>query len=293
MDPVRFLREGLADDSLRTAILVGLATVPFTVVLSWEPAAGDTAVVGGSVSGTPMLLAGLVVGSLYRNRGARRAGIWTGLAASVGTAILFVANTVTTVPPDSPEWIALAVVLEPVVVGLGVALTVAFTAIPALIGGWAATRLQRDRRIRVTGSEKAGATGRSRWWLAVLGYALVAPVVLVYVLWIQPESGVGFALSIVGVFGLVVSAVIAFVGLFVDVTAPRDPATDRLPSAWLYVGVPIGAAVLVSALATLRTTGNPAGDGAYGFVIALWVTATAYLVFERRPGRTVSSGTNA
>ncbi|MFC4988696.1 hypothetical protein [Saliphagus infecundisoli] len=56
MDPVRFLREGLADDSLRTAILVGLATIPFTLVLSWEPAAGDTVVVGGSVSGTPMLL---------------------------------------------------------------------------------------------------------------------------------------------------------------------------------------------------------------------------------------------
>ncbi|MFC4988697.1 hypothetical protein [Saliphagus infecundisoli] len=189
--------------------------------------------------------------------------------------------------------VALAAVLGPVVVGLGVALTVAFTTVAALVGGWATTRLQRDRRNRAARSGETGATGRSRWWLAVLVYAVVAPVVLVYVLWVRPESGVGLVLSIVGVFGLVVSAVVAFVGLFIDVTAPRDPATDRLPSVRLYVGVPIGAAVLAYAIGALRATGNPVGDGTYGFVIALWVCVTAYLVFERRPGGTVPSGSNA
>ena len=71
MSPLRALhalREGVTDESLRFAILVGLATVPITVALSWGSVTDETLVAGGTVSAGPVLLAGLLVGYYYSDR---------------------------------------------------------------------------------------------------------------------------------------------------------------------------------------------------------------------------------
>lgn len=117
MRPIRALhtlRDGVTDDALRVAILVGLATIPVTLALSWNPVT-DNVVAGGSVSGAPLLLAGLLVGYYYSDREteSRRAGIWTGLAASIATVLVFVANAIVTIGSEPSRWAAVTVIGTP------------------------------------------------------------------------------------------------------------------------------------------------------------------------------------
>jgi len=45
-------RASLTDESLRFAVLVGLASIPFTLALSWNPLAEEGITIGGPVSGS-------------------------------------------------------------------------------------------------------------------------------------------------------------------------------------------------------------------------------------------------
>lgn len=84
---LRALLSDVTDESFRPAVLVGLASIPFTVALSWELVVDEVYIAGGTVSGVPLLLAGLVVGYRYgthepgRDVGVRRAGFVAGIAA--------------------------------------------------------------------------------------------------------------------------------------------------------------------------------------------------------------------
>ena len=92
-------RTDLADDSFRSALFLGFFSIPFTVVLSWEPISDGVFVIGGSISGTPVLVAGLFVGYRYSRRGAssRRAGMVAGLVGSSVTVTIFLASTAETI----------------------------------------------------------------------------------------------------------------------------------------------------------------------------------------------------
>lgn len=142
---LRGVADDVADESFRTAVLVGLASVPFTVVLSWELVFDEVQVAGGSVSGIPLVGAGLVVGSLYRTRPAEssRAGIVVGFAASVGVAILYVLNTLTTVVSASTGVAVVVVLATPVVVALGAVLCAFVGMLSAMLGEWAARQGSR------------------------------------------------------------------------------------------------------------------------------------------------------
>lgn len=265
------LRDGLTDDSLRFAILLGLATIPFTLALSWEPVSGDGVVIGGSVSGEPLLLAGVIVGYRYSQRPteSRRAGLWTGLAGSIATVLVFVAPAPSTIASASSGMTVVAVVLTMVSVVLGVGFSALITMVSAMIVDRVTTRL-RNR-----GGSDAGEHGApSRWWRAVPVYALLVPVVLLSVLWMRPDSGVWLVASILGVLVLVVLAPVAFVGLFIDATEPR---TDWIPSVGIYVVAPLAATALVYLGADVQGRAYPAGDAWYGFFAALWLTAAVYL----------------
>ena len=182
MSSLHALRAGLTDSSLRLAILVGLTSVPFTVALSWEPVADDVVVIGGSLSGAPVLLAGLLVGYLYTDRPTetRRAGIWAGMAGSIGTMIVFLANTLTSLPSASSRIGLAGVIATPIVVAIGVGFTVVITSISALFGQWITTRLLRE-----SGERKPETAQRWRYVLFI--YAVIAPVTLIYALLIAPE----------------------------------------------------------------------------------------------------------
>lgn len=289
---IQILRDDLTDESLRFAILVGLATVPFTLFLSWEPVANDVVIVGSSISGTPLLIAGLVVGYRYSARAtsSRRAGIWTGLAGSIAFVLLSTYNTVTTVGSASPAVTALAAVGFPFGIALGVGLTVLVTALCAQFANWVRTRLDRDHRTRDATEAADQASADSRWWRrAIVVYALVAPVVIGYALLVDPADGAGFLLAAISMIALVPLSIVALVALFVDATAPRGAKADRIPNVWTYAGTPLGVYAVVYATAALRGSENPAGDGVYGFMAALWIASVAYLVFGSRSVRAPSS----
>ncbi len=284
MKSVRALRADLTDDSLRFAILLGLATIPFTLALSWEPVSGDGVVIGGSVSGEPLLLAGLIVGYYYSNRPteSRRAGLWTGLVGSIATVLVFVAPAPSTIASASPEMVVVAVVLTIVSVAFGAGLSVLTTMVSAMIVDRVTTRL-RNRDGSERGDTDHQKTTPSKWWRAVPAYALLVPVVLL-LLWVQPDSGVGFIAAWLGLLGLVVLSIVTPVGLFIDATVPR---TDWLPRVTVYLGVPIVLYALVYLVATVYGRGYPSGDGMYGFVIALWMASVVYTTNKYRHTGTI------
>jgi hypothetical protein len=117
MTRLRAVRKEVTDESLRFAVLAGLATVPPTVVLSWGAVADASTVAGVSLSGTPLLAAALVVGAVYaRHKGettARRAGLWTGVAGSLATVVLVLTNTASTIGTASTTVAVLATVATP------------------------------------------------------------------------------------------------------------------------------------------------------------------------------------
>ena len=278
MPPLRALREGLTDESLRLAILVGLATVPFTVALSWVQVSDDVVAAGGSISAGPILLAGLLVGYYYSDREteSRRAGIWTGFAGSIAVILVFAANTIRTIGSGPREWIVAAVIATPFALAFAVGLIVAFTMFAAQFADWATQRLRRRRRPDTASSGTA--TGADpKWRYAIAAYVLLAPAVLYYALWLVPEGGVEVGLSILGLIVLIPLSVVVLVGLFVDATAPRTRASEWLPSVRAYVGVPIGTYALVYAAAALLGSTNPAGFALYGFMGVLWLSALVYL----------------
>lgn len=282
MSPLHSLYDGLRDESLRIAILVGLATVPFTVAFSLESTTDAVVTLGGSISGAAIVPAALLVGYYYNGRptDARRAGIWTGLAASIGTVLVFGASSITAIASTSWPLMVVAAALTPVVVGFGVGLTVLVTTLVTMSTDWALARLHRDRQMVERDADRSGED--SRWWVAIPVYAVLTPMTLLYALWVQPESTVGVFLSVLLLISVVVLSIVVLVALFVDATEPRGPRTDWVPNVWLYVGGPVGVAALVYLVATARGMGYPPGYGQYGFLIALWIASVIYFVNQRR-----------
>ncbi|NGM68691.1 hypothetical protein G6M89_06655 [Natronolimnobius sp. AArcel1] len=286
MSLFRSLRDRLSDESLRVAILIGLATVPITVVDSWESVTGEASALGGTVSGSALLLAGVVVGYYYHGRetSARRAGIWTGLAGSLATIIIFGANSATTIAGTSWPWIVVTLVGSLVTLAIGVGLAVFITALVAIGTDWVLTRLEREHRVvdPESGATAERGEGALGWWLSIVGYAILAPITFGSLLWFEPASDGAALVALLLLFPTVLLSVAAVIGLFVGVTAPRDARTEWFPRVWLYVGGPIGVGVLVYLFAAARGWGYPPGYAQYAFLAALWVAIVVYLVNKRR-----------
>ncbi|ELZ10911.1 hypothetical protein C479_08868 [Halovivax asiaticus JCM 14624] len=110
----------MADEDRRVATLLGLATVPITVALSWSAVTDPSVVLGGSISGGPLVLAGLIAGYYYSDRptSSRQAGLQVGLVGSLATVVVYLANTATTVDSE-PGWLGgVSVLLTPVAIGI-------------------------------------------------------------------------------------------------------------------------------------------------------------------------------
>lgn len=278
---IQSLREDLTDDALRFAILLGLATIPFTLALSSGSVSvsGDGVTSSSSVAGEPLLLAGLLVGYWYSNRSteSRRAGLWTGLVGSIATVLVFVAPEASTIGTTSSWTTVIAAVLIPLSIALGVGFSVVMTMIVAVIADQVTTRLRNRDSSNMDETSKHGEP--SRWWRAVPVYALLAPAVLLSVWWGISNSGVGVAVAAFGVLALVVLTPVTLVGLFLDATEPR---TDWIPSVGIYVGVPIALYALVYLASASQGRMEPSGDAMYGFIAALWMVTVAYVTNKYR-----------
>ncbi|WP_394739217.1 hypothetical protein [Natronococcus roseus] len=281
MDALRECRKGVTGDPLRFAVLVGLATVPFTVALSWQPP-DETTVAGGTVSGAPLLAAGALVGYRYGDCASRtrRAGIWAGLAASVATVLLYAATAASTIGTASTTITVLAVVLTPIAVVIGTGLTVLVTAATAVVVGWMRRRSARASRSR-DATEKEGRNAlESRWWLPVVAYVLLVPAVVLAEGVVEPDGGAGFAVALLLV-GTVLLSVPAALGVFVDATVPRRESA-WLPNVRAYVGLPVFGFAAAYVGAALYGSPRPSAPAAFGFLAALWLTAAVYLANRYR-----------
>jgi len=287
---IQRLAAGATDDSLRVAIAVGLASVPVSLLLSWDSLSGETAATGAQFDGLAVLVAGVIVGFYYHDRSTstKRAGIWTGLTGGLAAVIVFGFPTLGAITSPS-ETHSIIVVFAPVVAVLAVGLSVGIAVVTALGTDWVLGRLDRDHRRREPVDIDGQPTG-SRWWVAVALYAVVAPVWLAVLLWPDPDT-FGFGLSFLSAFGLFACSVVAFIGLFLDATTPRAVDTWQ-PMWWLYVGVPPAVAGFVYLAATVRDSVYPAGDATFGFYIGLAAVAVVYAVVRHRQTGTDSSSTN-
>src|SRR6056297_1490444 len=134
MPSLRSLLERLTDDRLRAATLIGLASIPITLVLALDAVPRDSAVIGGLSPATPLLAAGLFVGYYYHDRpiASRRAGVRTGLVGSGGVLAASVADLVTTLGSASPAMTAVTVGLFLVEFALGITFLVLLTMVSAI-----------------------------------------------------------------------------------------------------------------------------------------------------------------
>lgn len=290
--PLVTARDGLTDPSLRFAILAGLATVPVTLALSWEqlvvPTSAGGVHVGGTVSGLALLVAGLAVGYRYSDRetGSTRAGLWTGLAASVATGVVFLANSFAPLWADAGSLHPLTVILTPVAVAFGVGLTVIVTVVPAVLGDYVTSRIRRAGQSTAASAPEDRQGDPATRWRSLLLYVLLFPVVVLAMVWEAVADWDALVLlTALGALAILALSMYCLFALFTATTAPRPGTATWNPRWWLYAGGPlaVGAVVYVVRVATGST--YPPGDAIYGFMAALWVAAVVYLVQHRRHAR--------
>lgn len=118
--------QSVTDQRLRLATILGFASVPVTVALSWGTVADERMVAGGTISATAYLVVGFLVGYLYYDRPTERrpAGARAGLAASVGMVVVYLANMVSTLDLSAPRATAFALIGTPLAIAVGVAISV-------------------------------------------------------------------------------------------------------------------------------------------------------------------------
>ncbi|WP_139246189.1 DUF5518 domain-containing protein [Natrinema hispanicum] len=284
MPSLRSLLERLTDDRLRAATLIGLASIPITLVLALDAVPRDSAVIGGLSPATPLLAAGLFVGYYYHDRpiASRRAGVRTGLVGSGGVLAASVADLVTTLGSASPAMTAVTVGLFLVEFALGITFLVLLTMVSAIGGAWAANDLARVRHPTAPQAERERSVGDSWWWLPIVVYVLATPLVLLFVFWVVSDDGPGVIVAVLLLFCLVFTAIAAVVSLVKDTGTLADASAAWQPLSVVYVAGPVGVYALVYLVASLRQSIHPPGDAMYGFVVALWGTSLVYLINRHR-----------
>jgi len=284
MPSLRSLLERLTDDRLRAATLIGLASIPITLVLALDAVPRDSAVIGGLSPATPLLAAGLFVGYYYHDRpiASRRAGVRTGLVGSGGVLAASVADLVTTLGSASPAMTAVTVGLFLVEFALGITFLVLLTMVSAIGGAWAANDLARVRDPTAPQAERDRSVGDSWWWLPIVVYVLATPLVLLFVFWVVSDDGPGVIVAVLLLFCLVFTAIAAVVSLVKDTGTLADASAAWQPLSVVYVAGPVGVYALVYLVASLRQSIHPPGDAMYGFVVALWGTSLVYLINRHR-----------
>ncbi|AGB30329.1 hypothetical protein C488_04832 [Natrinema pellirubrum DSM 15624] len=285
----------LTDERFRTAVLLGLASIPFTVALSWESAPT-------SFSGEAVVAAGFLAGLHYADRSAgngdiglleavrygkrpsvsRRAGVVAGVVGSVPAIGWEIAHTAEIVWTFFGWQGALAVVVLPIIVLLLVAFFGLGGVVGAAVGDWLVSQIDWTRDGAGSRSDPDAAADDSRWWWLVAAYVVVAPAVLLYVFGVNPVSDAGLLVAILSLFVLVPFAVFVAVALFKDAIALGAAGRGWVPNYWAYVGAPLGTYAVAYVAARIAQSTNPSGVGVYAFLIALWISSVAYLDHRRR-----------
>lgn len=285
MSPLRDLISWLLDEQFRFATLVGLLSIPVTVALSWETVAIDGSGVGGTVSGMPLIVAGLLVGYYYSDRPVEssQAGKHAGVLGSIGVVIVFVASGVTAFTSTSSDFTVFLLLATPIITLIGAGFSVLVVLVSAIVGDRIRDMRTWDaKRQETEAAEPDWEAVESRWWKFVAVYVLVTPLVLVFVLVWGSSSDTGIVAAVILLFGLVIATALTLLSLYKDAKQLHEAGSPWIPRVELYLGIPLGAYVLVYVVRTVQDSINPAGDGMYGFLVVLWAVAVVYLISRHR-----------
>ncbi|ELZ06222.1 hypothetical protein C482_00330 [Natrialba chahannaoensis JCM 10990] len=303
--PRQRVLEWLTDEQLRVATLVGLLAIPFIVALSLETVNDPTRAAGGSISGTPILLAGFIVGYYYSDRPTptREASVRTGLMSSIGVLVIHLGTAYTTMLTEPVEIVIVASILTPILGLLGVGITVVLTVVAAVLGEWFANRgapgpnpeqIDADATAPMTTTKSGHITQRSRSWLFVAAYGVIVPPALVYTLVVNPEAGPGVAVVGLSMFAMVFGSVGTMLALAKDIGTLGPSRTANWADWRLHVLGAGGPTAVVYAAAYYQGVSYPPGYAIFTFIGAVWLVAVTYLICRHRyTGKRPRSGSPA
>lgn len=117
------------------------------------------------------------------------------------------------------------------------------------------------------------------WPLIVVGYVVVAPLVIASVFF-GPREGVAFFATVFGTIGLIaVLAPLTGVAMYLHANRGSPGDANWRPHTVAYVGGPVLVALLGYALSGGFTDSiNPAGDAMYVFLAAFWIASLVYVL---------------
>lgn len=155
MPPFRRFVDDVTGEQFRVAVLLGLASIPFTVGVNWLLTTDPT-------SATPLFLACVLTGSLYRSRpvSATRAGELTAIAgglpivgwqSGVAFAELWGHPSVTAAVGDSSLMVAASVGAALVTAAVLILALVIVGPIGGWLGSWLSGRLEPIARVGSNG----------------------------------------------------------------------------------------------------------------------------------------------
>jgi hypothetical protein len=271
----------LTEPELRLATAIGLVSALLTVPLSWRTVTDESLVAGGTVSGGAFIVAGFLVGYLYYNRPTtgRRASTRTGLVASIGLVIVYLATMFSTLSVSSPRAALFTVVGTLIAIVLGVAIGVLIVRVAAYFGDRLAAVRSWRAEVKGTMSEDWRGTNDSKWPKYVAVYVFVVPVTVGYFFGLRPQSAVETLFGILLLLITYSTAIILLVAVYKDAKQLHESNSPWIPNVVAYVGTPIAAFILGDYAAELNAWDAPVG--ALSFVGVCWLAALIYL-FDRR-----------
>ncbi|SEM04478.1 DUF5518 domain-containing protein [Haloferax larsenii] len=282
----RIYRE-LVEPELRLATAIGLVSALLTVALSWRTVTDESLVAGGTISGGAFVVAGFLVGYLYYNRPTSRcrASTRTGLAASVGLVIVYLATMFSTLSTSSLRATIFTVVGTPIAIVLGVVIVVFFVRVTAFIGDRLAAVRSWRAEVKDTTSGDWRGTGNSKWPKYVVLYVLLLPVAAGCYFSINPQSIVSILFAIVLLLVTYIAAALLLVAVYKDAEQLHESNSPWIPNVAAYVGAPFAAFILGYYVAEFNAWDAPVE--ALSFLGVCWLVAASYLLDRKRSVGTV------
>ena len=116
------------------------------------------------------------------------------------------------------------------------------------------------------------------WPLVIAAYVVSFPLVMAGI-FVDPNEGVRFVLSTLGLLGLVlILTPVTVAVLYLHGHRDRPQNADWQPPVVAYIGLPVGFGVVGYGGSRLLTDSvSPSGDGMYVFLAVLWISVAVYL----------------
>ena len=278
----------LTEPELRLATAIGLVSALLTVPLSWRTVTDESLVAGGTISGGAFIVADFLVGYLYYDRSTsrRRASTRTGLAASIGLVVVYLATMFSTLTVSSLRAALFTVVGTPIAIVFGIIIVVFVVRVAAFIGDRLAAVRSWRAEVKDTMSQDWQGTSDSKWPKYVALYVLAAPVTAGYFFGLRPQSAAGTLFGVLMLLLTYIAAILVLVAVYKDAEQLYESNSLWIPNVVAYVGTPVAAFILGYYAAEINAWDAPVE--VLSFLGVCWLAAVIYLLDRRRSVGTAS-----